>query len=89
MDEVDGDYEQAIVISNDADLALPIRMVREKLGFPMGAVNPNLDQKAFTPRELSNAATFVRRLRLNTLRNCLFPPQLRDSTGVITKPAGW
>lgn len=89
MDGVDGDYEQAVVISNDADLALPIRMVRDKLGFPAGIVNPNLDPKAVTPRELSNAATFVRRLRLNTLRNCQFPPQLQDATGIITKPASW
>ena len=89
MDGVDGDYEQAVVISNDADLALPIGMVRDKLGFPVGIVNPNLDPKAYTPKELSDAATFVRRLRLNTLRSSQFPAQLRDSTGVISKPVGW
>lgn len=89
MDGVDGDYEQAVVISNDADLALPIGMVRDKLGFPIGIVNPNLDPKAITPRELTGAATFVRRLRLNTLRICQFPPQLQDATGIITKPASW
>jgi len=89
MDGVDGDYEQAVVISNDADLALPIGMVRDKLGFPVGIVNPNLAPRAYTPRELSDAATFVRRLRPNTLRNCQFPEQLHDSTGTITKPASW
>lgn len=89
MDGVDGDYEQAVVISNDADLAVPIGMVRDKLGFSVGVVNPNLDPKAHTPKELTDAATFVRRLRPNSLRDCQFPPQLRDSTGVITKPAGW
>ena len=70
-------------------MALPIGMVRDKLKFPVGIVNPNLDPKAYTPKELTDAATFVRRLRVNTLRNCQFPPQLRDSTGIITKPAGW
>ena len=89
MDGVDGDYDQAVMISNDADLALPIRMVRDKLKFPVGVVNPNLDPKAHTPRELTDAATFVRRLRLTTLRNCQFPPQLQDSIGTITKPASW
>ena len=83
------DYEQAVVISNDADLALPIRMVRENLGFPIGIVNPNLNQSAHTPKELTEAATFERRLWPSALRNCQFPPQLRDSVGVITKPAGW
>ncbi len=89
MDGVDGDYEQAIVISNDADLALPIEMVRNRLRFPVGIVNPNLDTRASTPKELTDAATFVRRLRRNTLRHCQFPAQLQDSTGIITKPAGW
>jgi len=89
MDGVDGDYEQAVVISNDADLALPIRMVREKLGLSIGVVNPNLDQKAHTPKELTDAGNFIRRLRNSTLLSCQFPQQLRDSTGIITKPAGW
>ena len=89
MDGVDGDYDQAVMISNDADLALPIRMVRDKLKFPVGVVNPNLDPKAYTPRELTDAATFVRRLRANTLRNCQFPPQLQDAIGIIAKPASW
>ncbi len=83
VDGVDGDYEQAIVISNDADLALPIGMVRGKLRFPVGIVNPG--PKAHTPEELTKAATFVRRLRSTTLSACQFPRQLRDSTGVITK----
>ena len=60
MDGVDGDYEQAVVISNDADLALPIGMVRDKLKFPIGIVNPNLDQKAHTPKELTDASTFLK-----------------------------
>ena len=89
MDGVEGEYEQAVVISNDADLALPIGMVRDKLAFPIGTVNPNLDSRAYTPKELTDAATFVRRLRPNTLRNCQFPAQLQDYTGTITKPAGW
>ena len=89
MDGVGGGYEQAMVISNDADLALPIEMVRDRLGLPTGIVNPNLDPKAATPKELTDAATFVRRLRPSTLRNSQFPPQLRDSTGTITKPTGW
>ena len=89
MDGVDQDYEQAVVISNDVDLALPISMVRDKLGLPTGIVNPNLDSRAYTPKELTDSATFVRRLRPNTLRNCQFPPQLQDSIGIITKPADW
>lgn len=89
IDGVEGEFEQAVVISNDSDLALPIRMVRDRLGIPIGIVNPNLDQKAIAPKELTDSTTFVRRLRPNTLRNCQFPTQLQDATGIITKPAGW
>ena len=89
MDGVEGDYEQALVISNDSDLALPIGMVREKLGLPVGVVNPNRDPKAETPKDLTDAATFSRRLWASTLRHSQFPSQLQDSTGIITKPASW
>ncbi len=89
MDGSCNDYEQAVVISNDADLALPIKMVRDELELPTGIVNPNLDQSAYTPKELTDSATFERRLWPSTLRNCQFPPQLQDSVGTITKPAGW
>jgi uncharacterized LabA/DUF88 family protein len=63
LDGFDQDYEQAVVVSNDSDLAFPIKMVREKFGISVGIVNPNLDQKAPTPKELADAATFQRRLR--------------------------
>ena len=89
MDGFRGRYEQAVVISNDSDLALAIRMVRDDLGFPVGVVNPNTDAKAVTPRELTAAATFTRRLRVNALAGSQFPDQLRDDKGIITKPAAW
>ena len=89
LDGFDRDYEQALVVSNDSDLALPIRMVRERLGFPVGVVNPNLDQKAVTPKELTDAASFIRRLRPNTLLRCQFSPQFSDAVGTITKPVSW
>ena len=89
VDGFERDYEQAVVISNDSDLALPIQLVRDRLHLPIGIVNPNLDQKAFTPKELSDAATFRRRLRERTLQESQFPPQLTDAKGHISKPSGW
>ena len=87
MDGYDKDYEQAVVISNDSDLALPITMVREKLHLPVGVVNPDL--KVPTPKELRDAATFQRRIWTKTLRDCQFPPTLTDARGTITKPPEW
>lgn len=89
MDAFNAEYEQSVVISNDSDLALPIRMVREQFGLPVGVVNPNLDPVAPAPKELGDAATFQRRLRENALRLSQFPHVLTDAQGTITKPIGW
>ncbi|MFO8101384.1 MAG: NYN domain-containing protein [Dehalococcoidia bacterium] len=89
VDGYDGDFEQAVIISNDSDLALPIKMVRDNLRLPIGVVNPNLDPKASIPKELSDAATFTRRLRKKTLRECQFPKTIIDHVGKITRPDTW
>ena len=89
MDGAAGEYEQAVVISNDSDLATPIRMGRDRLRLPVGVVNPNVVQRSVTPKDLIDAATFVRRLRSSTLRVCQFPPELTDSRGTISKPPEW
>lgn len=41
LDGFRNDYEQAVVISNDSDLAEPLRMVRYELGLPVGVLNPH------------------------------------------------
>jgi hypothetical protein len=80
-----GRYEAAIVISNDSDLTLPIRIVRDELGLPVGIYNPH-------PRfsvELVNVATFRKQIREGVLRAAQFPDTLEDQHGTITKPASW
>lgn len=89
MDGYEKDYEQALVISNDSDLALPISMVRDRLHLPVGIVNPNIDQRQGIPKDLRDAATFNRRLRKSILKKCQFPPTLTDAVGTITKPSSW
>jgi hypothetical protein len=61
-------------------------MVRNDLGLSIGVVNPNTAPKSITPKVLTDAATFTRRLRSNSLANSQFPDQLRDAIGTITKP---
>ena len=41
MDGSENDYEMAVVISNDSDLKLPIRMNRTKLGKHIGVIDPS------------------------------------------------
>lgn len=87
VDGFTGAYEQAVVVSNDSDLASPMQYVRDELGLKITVVNP--DNRNHTHRDLVDSATYVKRLRKSHLRRSQFPPTLVDAQGRITKPAGW
>ena len=87
IDGFTGAYEQAVVVSNDSDLASPMRYVRDGLGLKITVINP--DNSNHTHRDLVDASTYVRRLRRSHLRRSQFPPVLSDAQGRVTKPAGW
>lgn len=80
-----GRYEAAIVISNDSDLVLPIRMVRDELKLPVGVYCPH--QRVAL--ELAKVATFQKQIRTGVLKAAQFPETLADANGTITKPQGW
>ena len=85
LDGFDDDYELAVVVSNDSDLVLPIRMARSRLGKQVGVFDPSR-RRSF---ELHGAASWYRPLRQGPLSASLFPGTLSDTQGQITKPAGW
>ena len=87
LDAAKKEYEQAIVVSNDADLATPIRMVRDEFGLEVGLLNP----QKYPSKVLRNAANpaLYRQIRRGALRASLFPDTLTDATGTFTKPARW
>ena len=87
VDGFNGEYEQAVVVSNDADFAGAMRYVRDGLGLRVTLVNP--DARTSSPRDLAAAATYVKRLWRSHLRRSRFPDILRDEVGAITKPPGW
>ena len=87
VDGFNGEYEQAVVVSNDADFAGAMRYVRDDLGLRVTLVNP--DPRNSSPRELADAATYVKRLWKSHLRRSQLPDTLMDGVGVIGKPAGW
>ena len=82
-----GDFQQAVVVSNDSDLASPIRYVNHDLGLRVVVVNP--DARTSTHIDLVESATYVRRIWKSHLRKSQLPPTVTDEHGVITKPAGW
>jgi len=78
-------YEAAVVVSNDSDLVLPMKIVRDELHLPVGLLNPH-------PRfsvELSKVAVFKKQIRTGVLLSAQFPRTLKDANGTITKPASW
>ena len=87
VDGFNGEYEQAVVVSNDADFAGAMRYVRDDLRLRVTLVNP--DPRNSSPRELADAATYVKRLWKSHLRRSQLPDTLMDGVGVIGKPAGW
>ena len=87
VDGFNGEYGQAVVVSNDADFAGAMRYVRDDLGLRVTLVNP--DHRHASPRQLADAATYVKRLWRSHLRRSLLPDTLRDEIGIIRKPDGW
>ena len=77
-------FEAAVVISNDTDLVVPIRMVTEERKRPVFVVCPGRWQIA---PQLRQAASHVRHIRPAMLRAAQFPDTLPGTA--IVKPAGW
>jgi hypothetical protein len=82
MDGFKKDYEQAVIISNDSDLKLPIQVVRNELGLHTGILNPQKN-RSFA---LAPVPHFYRPIRKGALSAS---HTLSDSQGTITKPASW
>lgn len=87
VDGFNGEYQQAVVVSNDADFAGAMRYVRDALGLRVTLVNP--DSRKSSPRPLADSATYVKRLWRSHLRRSQFPDRIVDAHGVISKPLGW
>ena len=80
-----GDYEAAIVISNDSDLVEPIRIVAKERGKKVGVLHPS----KYPTHVLANAATFFKGIRKSALERSQFPDSLTDAVGSFQKPSTW
>ncbi len=88
IDCFDEEFDEAVVISNDSDLTLPIEYVIDKFGKRVGVINPH--HRSRVSRELSEVATwFYRRINRSALANSQFPADMSDSRGDFRKPALW
>jgi uncharacterized LabA/DUF88 family protein len=85
IDAHDRLFQQAVVVSNDSDLVLPVRMVQKKFGLPVGVLHPHKEGSV----KLREAAAFFRPIPRGALAACQFPPTMRDAVGRFTKPPTW
>jgi hypothetical protein len=70
-------YQSIGLVTNDSDLAEPVRIVTKELGMPVGILNPH-EPHSVTLKPL---ATFVKRIRQSHLIASQFPPALVDRRG--------
>lgn len=82
-------YDQALVISNDSDLATPIQMVRDDLKLRIGVIFPSLNKKQNPTAKLRNAASYWNRVRESALKQSQFLNHLTDAKGQFSKPPSW
>lgn len=94
LDAFNQECEVAAVISNDSDLAEPIRLARRDLGVKVVVLHPlrksRPGQKLPRPNfQLVKASTKSTVIKEESLAQSQFPSTLTDDVGTITKPAGW
>jgi uncharacterized LabA/DUF88 family protein len=87
LDAFHRDADTAVIVSNDSDLAEPVRMLRHELGLTVGVLNPHPANKR--SRELSGEAQFFKQIRSAALAASQFPSVLEDSVGRFSKPRSW
>lgn len=76
-------FDCAVIVSNDSDLAEALRIVRGK-GKMIGLINPRDRMPA---RELMRYAHFHKKVRTGVLRDSQFPDRIPGTS--LTKPADW
>ncbi len=85
LDAFQSDCDVAVVISNDSDLRVPIRIAEQQLGVTVGIVNPHRAKN----RSRVLQATFFKQLRPSVLAQCQLPEVMSDRNGTFRKPASW
>jgi len=81
-----GNYDQAIVVSGDSDLAEPIRLVTQELGLYVTVFNPHGRSKS---KELGRVSTRHQAVDVTSLRSCLLPDPFKIDRREYHQPAKW
>jgi hypothetical protein len=86
LDAFQNAFDVAAVVSNDSDLAEPIRIVTQVLGKPVGLLSPVNNP---TPN-LKRVSSFLRRISVSDLAATQFADPLpRPGQPHLSRPAAW
>jgi hypothetical protein len=86
LDAFHGDSDLAVVVTNDADLAEPMRILVREFGLELCIANPFRHPSS----ELGRVpTTFRRQIRVGALAASQLPSVLADKTGFVRRPASW
>lgn len=80
-------YDCAVLVSNDSDLATSLHMIKTQHKKNIGLIFPNIDKKRKPSRQLVQYANFVKRIRPNLLQNSQLPEVIPNT--IIRKPKEW
>ena len=84
-----GNFQVGVLVTNDSDLAEPVRIVTQELGKTVGILSPITREGRHASRALTRHATFQKSIRQGLLRSTQFPNPVSSPSGVIRKPASW
>jgi hypothetical protein len=85
VDAFRNQYDLAVLVTNDSDLAEPVRQIKTSFNKKVGILNPHKRPS----RVLLSEATFFKSIRQSALAASQFPDSLTDVHGTITKPTTW
>lgn len=87
LDAFRRDCDLSVVVSNDADLAEPMRVASAELNQPVALVNPFQSRPC---HELDTVPKlFYKQIRQRALRQCQLPAKMRDAAEIIQRPEEW
>ncbi len=88
--------DNAVVVSNDSDLALAVETVTTKCGKEVIIVNPHRTdlvrkyKRCKVSEDLKKvASSSIPSINAKVLENSQFPPTLEDHQGIFSKPDSW
>ena len=84
-DGYQGQYELAVIITNDSDLLSAIEIVQNELGLKVEILYP----QKHPSRALQNEVLFLKKIRPGVIQTSQFPQILTDAKGSFYKPNNW